>query len=88
MTISRIEHVDGAVIHSGRAAVEVFRARASIAALKLLRNGITPSRGVTMTRVLQTASQITGHTYKRTESTQALIDLADFVARETENLTR
>lgn len=61
----------------GRDAVEIFRVKTLIGALKLLAVGITPTRGMTRKRALALTTQVTGKPYKRglPGLTQAQADL-------------
>lgn len=64
---------------SGDKAVDVFRSlmpfRCLHSALGLLKNGIKPSRGWTITRALEMATEYTGNKYKRTEIEKAQEEL-------------
>lgn len=68
------------ISYSGENAVDAFRIRTLSSALKLLSVGITPTRGLTMTRALGMATQYTGQKYKRTEVQRARDDLEKILA--------
>lgn len=68
---------DGTLLSAhGRDGVALFHAAVVASAIRLCMVGITPSRGITLTKALAQATQFTGRTYKRKEAAQALIDLA------------
>ena len=64
-----------AISFSGTEAVDVFRCATLMSALGLLKVGITPTRGLTMTKALKMATEYTGQAYKRTEADRARADL-------------
>ncbi len=68
----------GATVFSGRAAVEVFRAKTLASALRLYaKTGMKPNRMYTPTNMLATAATITGQKFKRGQfdlAAQALTD--------------
>jgi hypothetical protein len=64
-----------AVAMVGPDAVNLHRAVVLRCALGLLSKGITPTRGLTMTKALAMVKEYTGHKYKRTEFEQARTDL-------------
>lgn len=64
----------------GEKAVDLFRIRVLRSALKLLKAGIQPTRGYTLTKGLQQATEYTGNTYKRTEVDQAIEELGKIEA--------
>lgn len=59
----------------GEKAVDVFRIKSLISALKLLQHGIKPCRGFTLTYGLSLAKEYTGNSYKRSEVEKAKEDL-------------
>lgn len=63
------------VSFQGEDAVDFFRIRTLKSAIKLLKAGIQPTRGFTMTKALTEATKYTGQRYKRTESDKAYEDL-------------
>ncbi len=77
MTDSEITYdkAGNATCFSGPDAVEVFRAATLSSALGLLRAGIVPRRGLTLTKALAMCHRYTGRRYKRTEVEQAQADL-------------
>lgn len=60
----------------GPKAVDAFRIATLKSAIRLLKVGITPTRGLTMTKALKMATEYTGAKYKRTETDKALNDLS------------
>jgi len=73
---SSIIHIKGgSTMFAGPDAVALFRATTIKAAIGLLAKGITPTRGMTMTKALALASGITGKKYKRTEHAKAIADV-------------
>ena len=70
------DKLGGSVLFSGPQAVEVFRCTALAAGLRMYdRHKMIPNRAYTPTRMLSTASSITGKGYKRGEYEQAARDL-------------
>lgn len=71
----------GAVVFSGRGAVEVFRARTIASALRLYaKTGMKANRAYTPTNMLKAAEAITGTKFKRgqhEQAAQALTEWAD-----------
>ena len=55
--------------------IDYFRLVTLRSGLKLLKVGITPHRGWTVTKALKWASDYTGRRYKRTEIDTAISDL-------------
>lgn len=55
--------------------IDYFRITSLKAGLKLLKVGIKPHRGWTLTKALKWASEYTGKTYKRSEVDTAITDL-------------
>jgi hypothetical protein len=55
--------------------ISYFRLVSLRAGLKLLKVGITPHRGWTLTKALKWATEYTGRSYKRTEVDAAIADL-------------
>jgi hypothetical protein len=55
--------------------IEYYRLTALRSGLKLLKVGITPHRGWTLTKALKWASEYTGRTYRRSEIDTAIADL-------------
>jgi hypothetical protein len=60
---------------NGPAAVDLYRIQTLRSALSLLSKGITPTRGLTMTKALGMATEYTGTKYKRTQAHIARDDL-------------
>jgi hypothetical protein len=80
MTDSEIKHfADGGASFVGRDAVEIVRVATLMSAIGLLSKGITPTRGLTMTKALAMATPYTGKKYKRTEAEAARKDLKAWV---------
>jgi hypothetical protein len=75
MDDSYISHGKGGTMFAGPDAVMLFQATALRSGLGLLKVGIKPSRGWTITRALQMATSYSGKTYKRTEIDRAMADL-------------
>lgn len=69
----------GGTMFSGPKGVDVFRIATLSSGIGLLQNGITPTRGLSMTKALKMATEYTGKKYKRTESDIARADLADIL---------
>jgi hypothetical protein len=66
----------GGTTFAGPDAVMLFRTAALASALGLYAKcGMIPTRGVTITRMLQSASAVTGKKYKRGEALKAQADL-------------
>lgn len=63
----------------GEDAVLLYRAAVIRSALRLLAQGIKPTRGATMTSTLKLAGGVTGKTYKRSEATRAMDDLTVWI---------
>ena len=77
----------GATVFSGRAAVDVFRAKTLATALRLYaKTGMKPNRMYTPTNMLVMASQITGQTFKRGQFEQAAQALTDWAAEQAEGM--
>lgn len=55
--------------------ISYFRLVSLRSGLKLLKVGIVPHRGWTVTKALKWASEYTGRTYKRSEIDTAIADL-------------
>ncbi len=55
--------------------IEYYRTTTLKAGLKLLKVGVVPHRGWTLTKALKWASEITKKTYKRSEVDVAIADL-------------
>ncbi len=71
----------GAVVFSGRDAVEVFRARTIASALRLYaKTGMKANRAYTPSNMLAAATQITGQKFKRGQYDQAAQALTDWAA--------
>jgi hypothetical protein len=66
---------NGATSFVGRDAVELLRVVTLRSGLSLLKNGIIPTRGLTITKALAIATSYTGKKYKRTEIEKAREDL-------------
>ena len=65
----------GTIGFQGKDATELYRVMVLRQALKLLKVGITPTRGFTWKKGLAMASTYTGRTYKRSEVDQVVADL-------------
>lgn len=63
------------IAFSGEKAVDIFRIRVLSSGLTLLSKGITPTRGLTLSKALKMATEYTGKKYKRTEIETAREDL-------------
>lgn len=64
------------VVYSGPDAVNLFRAKTLIAALRIYaKTGLIPTRGVTATAMLRLAAEYTGKTYKKGQHLQAADDV-------------
>lgn len=72
---STITHSAGVMMFSGEKAVDAFRIATLISAIGLLKAGIIPTRGMTMTKALKIATEYTGIKYKRTEADKAAANL-------------
>lgn len=70
---------EGHTTFAGPDATELFRAAVLRSALGLLAKGITPTRGMTLTRTLQAVERYTGRKYKRTEAARASADLTVWI---------
>lgn len=76
---------DGVSI-SGNEAVNFYRALVLKGAIGLLQKGITPTRGLTMTKALKLATGYTGKAYKRTQSDLAVLELQTWIDNERPNI--
>lgn len=76
---SHVTITAGATSFHGPDAVELFRAATLKSALGLLKAGIRPCRGMTMTKALAMVEQYSGRHYKRTEVDQAVADLGVWI---------
>lgn len=65
----------GGTMFVGPDAMRLFQAVTLRSALGLLKAGIKPSRGWTMTKALQMATSYTSKPYKRTECDRAVADM-------------
>lgn len=72
---SQITVSKGGMCFEGKDATELFRVATLRSALGLLKVGITPTRGLTITKALAMATPYTGKKYKRTEIETARADL-------------
>jgi hypothetical protein len=59
--------------------VTVFQAITTKHGIKMMKLGMRPNRGWTMTKALAAAGRIVGKTYKRTEADAAVADLDAWV---------
>jgi hypothetical protein len=75
MSDSVVKVSAGGTMFAGPDAVNFFRAATLRSALGLLKVGITPTRGLTMTKALKMVTPYTGQKYKRTEVDRASADL-------------
>ena len=79
----------GAVVFSGRDAVEVFRAKTLASALRLYaKTGMKPNRMYTPTNMLAAASQITGTKFKRGQFEEATKSLTDWANGQAEGMVK
>lgn len=65
----------GGTMFAGPDAVELFRAATLQSAIKLLKVGIMPTRGMTSAKAFKLVTPYTGQTYKRGEHDRAMADL-------------
>jgi hypothetical protein len=66
--------------YSGPDATNLYRAIALRASINLyLKTGMIPTRGITITRMLQLAKTYTGKTYKRGQGGVAVADLITWI---------
>lgn len=72
---STITHSAGGTMFAGEKAVDAFRIATLISAIGLLKAGIIPTRGMTMTKALKMATEYTAIKYKRTEADKAAANL-------------
>jgi hypothetical protein len=72
---SYISHSKGGIMFAGPDAVRFFHAAALRSGLGLLKVGIKPARGWTITKALKMAGTYTGKQYKRTEIDRAMADM-------------
>jgi hypothetical protein len=70
---------DGGTVFVGPNAISVFRAVVLRSALRLLKDGIVPRRGLSSKRALAMASQYTGKAYKRGQNALAMVDLQAWI---------
>lgn len=63
----------------GPDATNLFRAMTLKSALGLLSHGISPTRGLTMTKALKMVEYYSGQKYKRTEVARAIADLTTWI---------
>jgi hypothetical protein len=75
MSDSEIVVSAGGTMFAGPDATRLFAAATLRSALGLLAKGITPTRGLTITRALAMCQPYTGKQYKRTQIEQARADL-------------
>jgi hypothetical protein len=76
---SYISHGRGGTTFAGPDAVNYFRAATLRSGLGLLKVGIRPTRGLTVTRALKLVTEYTGKKYKRTEIDIARADLTVWI---------
>jgi hypothetical protein len=69
----------GGTVFAGPDATNLFRAATLKAALGLLAKGITPTRGLTITRALAMVKEYSGKTYKRSQIEEARRDLTTWI---------
>jgi type II secretory pathway component PulF len=69
----------GGTVFHGTDAVNLFRAAVLSSALGLLKVGISPRRGLTITKALAMCHEYTGQKYKRTEIDRAREDLRTWI---------
>jgi hypothetical protein len=70
----------GGTTFSGPDGTNLFRAATLVSALRLLKVGITPTRGLTSKKAFAIAKEYTGKTYKRGQHDQAIADVGVWVA--------
>ena len=75
MNDSHIQTGPGGTMFVGPDATELFRATMLRSALGMLKVGITPTRGMTITKALTMATRYTGKKYKRTQIEAARDDV-------------
>jgi hypothetical protein len=75
MSDSYIKRGPGFTTFAGPDAMALMRATSLHGAIGLLQQGISPTRGFTLSKALKMAGEITGKTYKRTQAQQARADL-------------
>ncbi len=77
---SSITISDGGTTWAGADAVSLYRAKATRSAIKgWVKFGMIPTRGVTITRLLQIAGEYTGKSYKRGAGEAAMADLTVWI---------
>lgn len=75
-----IYHQGGATTFVGHDAIALYRAAALASALGLYAScGMIPTRGVTISKMLAMASDITGKKYKRGDALKAKADVTTWV---------
>jgi hypothetical protein len=80
MSNDHIHVSKGGITFSGQDAVRLYAATSLRGAIKLHQKcGMIPTRGVTITRMLQAASQYSGKKYKRGEHQKAIDDLTVWI---------
>ena len=79
MEDSSVNISNGGIMYAGPDAVRLFHAAALRSGIRLLKVGIKPSRGWTMTKALAMCAQYTGKKYKRTQADEAMADLTIWI---------
>lgn len=78
-----ITHGPGGTAFEGKGAVNVYRATALAAALRLYaKTGMKVSRAYTPTAMLKAANEITGHVYRRGQYAAAAEGLKEWADRK------
>lgn len=83
MSDSSIHFHTGGTTYSGPDAVAYFRARSLASAIQMYvktQGQVIPFRGFGITKMLASATEFTGRTYKRTQTAEALDDLNVWIA--------
>jgi hypothetical protein len=72
----------GAASFDGPAAVDTFRANATLQALKLYKLGIVPHRSVKKSTVMEIAGKYTGKVYRRGAIDEAIADMQAYLKQD------
>ena len=79
MNDSYIKTGPGGTLISGPDGIRLFRAATVRSGLGLLKVGIRPAQGWTITKALNFTTALTGKRYKRTEIDKAMADLTVWI---------